>query len=60
MRTWEPPPGSGERRCCLQARDLRTISNEHGMQPSLYAPTRTELFHGKWVEDAVLKYTRMV
>lgn len=41
-----------------QARDLRTFKSEHADVASMYAPTRTELFHGKWVEDAVLKYVR--
>lgn len=41
-----------------QARDLRTFKSEHADVASMYAPTRSELFHGKWVEDAVLKYVR--
>ena len=41
-----------------QARDLRTFKSEQADVASMYAPTRTELFHGKWIEDAVLKYTR--
>jgi hypothetical protein len=43
---------------CGQARDLRTFKSEQADVASMYAPTRTELFHGKWIEDAVLKYTR--
>ena len=43
---------------CGQAGDLRTFKSEQADVASMYAPTRTELFHGKWIEDAVLKYTR--
>lgn len=40
-----------------QGRDLRQLPGEGGSE-QLYAPTRSELFHGRWVEDACLKSMR--
>ena len=42
----------------LQAQDARVVSDQPGQAGRLYTPTRTELFHGPWAEDAVLKYMR--
>jgi len=44
----------------VQARDLRAaLSAEVGVPGSAGAPQamrRSELFHGRWVEDAVMRY----
>lgn len=41
-----------------QGRDLRQLPGEGTSEQQLYAPTRDELFHGRWVEDACLKCMR--